>query len=1168
MTVTPVQRTFYHLFAVGLRLPSRSGAGPSQSKQTGHRANSYAKTLLLLHGDAVEAQDSHLSGWNTGRRNQEGSGDDGVDTRVWESGFEASYARLVVRFPSLVLVLVFALATCTGVIGIFTNALPSFSDPSKGFQSRGTDLSGRLLAFERYVEATDQFYPYPSTVSGTRRRRSPEQETGHRTTRDTTNSGTVDQLGTCGNSLSDRLRMVYKSTGRQGMFTKDAMIAVCQHDNDNYRTQDTFNETCDHLDTNGDCCPTLSLGHLTALITGKDSCVDIDEEDVLLVQELLGECVENYTAGCFADDHNCTDLPANCSSHGSVVYIILHYLTPADFLTSVTDGSFDLQFAMALPPLDYASNQTRSFYDDHMGGSSLSSEAVGVVAIGAGFKIDLFREYILSDSVFIGVGCALVVLIIWIYVGSFFITSMTIVGMLMSILVAYFLYKTVFRLPFFPYINILATVLIIGIGADDCFVFVDIWKLTKNNTVNRGKNLESVFRETLRHASATMFVTSLTTSSALYAGIVNSITAIRCFSVFAGTAILVNFILTLTWIPAAVVIHDKYFLNKSGNRTATDNKCLTCWFSVGELYNGVAKAGNKLFLVYLPIIISKFRLLCIIVLSGLGIGAICVVYVAPGLRLPSQSHFQVFRTSHILEQYDQIYRPTFAFESDLVNYMPAFIVWGIEPLDNGNHWDPDSKGITVMDQTFNLSSETHQEWMYNLCADFRNSTFHNSEVNSTSEYCFMDSFRDFMEGPCINPVTGGDLSPCCGQTNFPYSASNFRQCVILYHEVRCQLSTCDYTSPGLRFDADDNIVAMNIYFLTNTEESQDYAATDQFWSDMNTWVENQMETAPEGLRNGWSISTGTRQLYFFDLQRGLALGTPLSIGLSLAIAACVLLLTIRNFLVTVYAMFTIACAVFVVVGSVVLLGWELNIFESIIISLAVGLSVDFTIHYGVSYRQATATDKESRSIYALSSVGAAITLAALTTFVAGALMMPSVVLSYLQLGTFLMLVMTLSWVYGTFLFISLCYTIGPEGTFAQFSRDCCRKTLSNRRLNSIDIEKPPRGHEEICANENKVDISGTGVHAWQDCVEIKSNPHFSIGNAQREFDSSKRTVIFTVDRQTEGTDATIKHSVDYEMDREDPQELSETTAPIGNGKIDTVDNNNLGSRCSIKVVDV
>ena len=40
----------------------------------------------------------------------------------------------------------------------------------------------------------------------------------------------------------------------------------------------------------------------------------------------------------------------------------------------------------------------------------------------------------------------------------------------------YALYGVVLRLPFFPFLNLVAVFIVIGIGADDVFVLVDQWK--------------------------------------------------------------------------------------------------------------------------------------------------------------------------------------------------------------------------------------------------------------------------------------------------------------------------------------------------------------------------------------------------------------------------------------------------------------------------------------------------------------------------------------------------------------------------------------------------------------------------------------------------------------------------------------------------------------------
>ena len=140
-----------------------------------------------------------------------------------------------------------------------------------------------------------------------------------------------------------------------------------------------------------------------------------------------------------------------------------------------------------------------------------------------------------------------------------------------------------------------------------------------------------------------------------------------------------------------------------------------------------------------------------------------------------------------------------------------------------------------------------------------------------------------------------------------------------------------------------------------------------------------LEKAPEGLENGWAISW----LQLYALQKNLGSSTFTSLGASLAMAFCVMLLTSLNWVLSTYAIVTIFCTVTATVGSLVLVGWELNIWESIVISVAVGLSVDFTLHYAVAYNIASEKGRVDQVKYAFSHIGPAVTLAALTTFIAG-----------------------------------------------------------------------------------------------------------------------------------------------------------------------------------------
>lgn len=108
------------------------------------------------------------------------------------------------------------------------------------------------------------------------------------------------------------------------------------------------------------------------------------------------------------------------------------------------------------------------------------------------------------------------------------------------------------------------------------------------------------------------------------------------------------------------------------------------------------------------------------------------------------------------------------------------------------------------------------------------------------------------------------------------------------------------------------------------------------------------------------------------------------LGIAIGVAFLVILLTTCNLLLSLYSILTITFIISVTIGVLVLSGWRLNIMESIVFSVAAGLSADFTLHYSVAYKSSIEThNRVARVKDALSHIGPAILMGALTTFVAG-----------------------------------------------------------------------------------------------------------------------------------------------------------------------------------------
>lgn len=94
----------------------------------------------------------------------------------------------------------------------------------------------------------------------------------------------------------------------------------------------------------------------------------------------------------------------------------------------------------------------------------LSNDIVRVVAfdLGEDFKNELFNELLLADHWLIALGFVFVMACMWIYTSSIFITIMTVFAVFFSLVLAYFVYAFVLQIAFFPFMNLLAIVVIIG----------------------------------------------------------------------------------------------------------------------------------------------------------------------------------------------------------------------------------------------------------------------------------------------------------------------------------------------------------------------------------------------------------------------------------------------------------------------------------------------------------------------------------------------------------------------------------------------------------------------------------------------------------------------------------------------------------------------------------
>ncbi|CAL8312007.1 unnamed protein product [Lota lota] len=248
----------------------------------------------------------------------------------------------------------------------------------------------------------------------------------------------------------------------------------------------------------------------------------------------------------------------------------------------------------------------------------------------------------------------------------------------------------------------------------------------------------------------------------------------------------------------------------------------------------------------------------------------------------------VFRSSHPFERYDADFKKLFMFER----------------VQNGEDLH---MPITIIWGA--LAAHLLPE------AEEQSFVFQSEEQDFTS--CFMETFKQWMENQDCDEASA--LYPCCSLSAFPYRQEVFELCIkrAIMELDRNTMYHLDSKTPGPRFDINDTIRAIVLEFPEHLPVHaglrQDVPLLPQggLTGSARSCSAHRPASATAGSSATWSSTTSGQPTVRHHLHRRHHLRHR---------------------------------------GLLVLLGWELNVLESVTISVAVGLSVDFDVHYGVAYR--------------------------------------------------------------------------------------------------------------------------------------------------------------------------------------------------------------------------
>ena len=653
------------------------------------------------------------------------------------------------------------------------------------------------------------------------------------------------------------------------------------------------------------------------------------------------------------------------------------------------------------------------------------------------------------------------------HLGSPLIAFAGLAHVLISFPTTWFFYYYAFEIKYMGILNFVSFFVILGIGADDIFVFTDAFRQSRLERTEISGTLEDRLYWTYRRAAGTMLVTSATDACAFYVLSLNGIVVVRTFGIFMGTMVIINYALVITYFPAIIVLYHQWGFEDTLECTHRNcdpkvdmeikQHCLERFF--GEFY------APKVLRHRSGIIIAVFVLLVIL------FGIACSFLSPPDKDFRAQMFPD---DSNLMRALDMSSRFETAGFSEL---QVVYFVVGLGPdaseainrknVDPNNPNDYGTPIFTKMPEW----SPAAQNHLLSICESFQRNPLVISaaaalrspsnpcgdQQHESGVSCFAHHFRDWAEALEIGfPVPASRFESLLAEfTAMPTNSSCAEpRCRAYYETLLCYPSvfrnlhdtgqnawdgSVRWSTSGKRESLHDGPGGelVGLLFEMNISMGRDvsgYNARDIF---------DQVEATAESLNDiaypedfealqGFQVHWGEEESgsKWMQMRTDEVIVKSAWVGTAISVLFAFVTLTVAtgNYIITLLAIVSIACILVCCIGFMVLCGWSLGMIEAICCTVCVGFSIDFVAHVAVAYSESDRSlSSYERTKRALEELGVSVTAATATTVGAATFMLPNRLVPFQKIGLFVIFDMTISLLFAVGFFAALLVVAGPEG---------------------------------------------------------------------------------------------------------------------------------------------
>ena len=654
------------------------------------------------------------------------------------------------------------------------------------------------------------------------------------------------------------------------------------------------------------------------------------------------------------------------------------------------------------------------------------------------------------------------------HTGSIIISAVSMAMTVFSIFTAFFFFRIIFQVTFFQFINFLIIFVVLGIGADDVFVFMDAFHQSVDELKAKGvtPTLPKRIKHTMNRAIHAIFVTSFTTSAAFLATALSPLIPLRSFGIFSALVIFCVFAINAVVLPPLTVMYARNMLGRTWFESA---KALTCGLMPIAPFEGPAatlpesakdvgvgksatagkydvakmRRTEKFFYVtYFTFLKGPAKWAIVLAFAGVFAGGVAS-WVS--LEVPKDPE-QWFPGSHMFQQYQDIGSSKVMLGGGAGSVLDVNIVWGLAGLDDTgtDSWLPSDLGVPVYDAAFDLSTAAAQAWLMQTYESLKTApcdakacdgdvlvdplrAIRNVLAETDATGALADGFYVWLRQqdasyaaahPVSAPVTGDDFNEkLCVYSKLDTAKMRYPSHVGYF------TNDCSETpTPAPKF-----ILIEATSSIRMPQAALDFQGAQKEWAKFTDSVN---ANAPAELAGAKETSTNVFWLWSVT---SLSLMDNVYLGLAVCFPGVFFVLTLStgNVVLAFYSTVTIAGIVSTVIGIGAggIMGWDLGTTEAIAAVITIGFSVDYCMHLANAYIENDAKDRETRTRIALTTMGISVTAGAITTIIAGAFLGLCILTFFVKFSFLICWTIISSYLWAVGFFGALCMAMGPANNF-------------------------------------------------------------------------------------------------------------------------------------------